>query len=108
MSGMQIRAFRPLSNNKTVSIAVTTANQTLVIPDVPFGTRALRMVNTGSQIVFIDFVKSGLTGVATVTTSIPVLPNTVEVFTFGNNIGSMVVVAPATGSTLYITYGEGL
>ena len=108
MSGLQIRAFRPLGINKTINITVTIASQTLAIPDTPFGTRALRMVNSGSQLVFVDFINSGATGTASLTTSVPLLPNTVEVFTIGNDIGSMVVIAPAAGSALYITYGEGL
>lgn len=108
MAGTFIRAFRPLGVNKTFSIAVTAASQTLVIPDTPFGTRALRLVNSGSQLIFVDFLNSGQAGVASVTTSMPLFPNTVEVFTIGNDIGSMVVIAGAVGSTLYATYGEGL
>lgn len=108
MSGTQIRAFRPLGVNRTVNIAVTTASQTLPIPDTPFGTRSVRMVNFGSQVIFIDFLNSGTVGNASVTNSIPLLPNTVEVFTIGNDLGSIITIAAATGSTLYVTYGEGL
>lgn len=106
MSSSQLRAFRPLGVNKTVLLAVTAASLSLPIPDVPFGTRALRVANIGTQTVFLDFVTT--VGVASVTTSIPLLANTVEIFTIGNDITALQAIAPAIGSTLYITYGEGL
>lgn len=106
MSGMQIRAWRSLGNNKTRNIAVGVTNQTLAIPDTPFGTRALRIVNVGTQTVFVELGLS--TVVADVTTSIPILPGSAEVMTIPNDITTIATIAAATGSTLYFTYGEGL
>jgi len=106
MSTAQLRAFRALGVNKTVNVAVTAASQALTIPDVPFGTRSLRLANIGTQTVFIDFGTTS--GTASLTTSIPLIANTSEVFTIDNNITYVNVIAASTGSTMYATYGEGL
>ena len=108
MSGMQIRAFRPLGVNKTVTTIVTTASQSIAIPDAPLGARAVRLVVVGTQTIFIDFVKQNRATGASVTTSMAMLPNSVEVFTVAVDVTAIVVVAAATGSTLYITFGEGI
>lgn len=107
MSTPQLRAFRPLGNNKTVNIVTTTASQTLNIPNWPLGTRALRVVNLGTDTSFIEFTATvGL--VAAVTTSMPLLPNSVEIFTVTNEMNNMRVIGTAGGNTVYITYGEGM
>lgn len=107
MSSAQLRAFRPLGNNQTVSVLTTTASQALTIPASPLGTRALRFVNVGTDPSFIEFgVATG--PAAATTTSMPLLPNSVEVFTFANDFTTVRVIGTAGGSTLYITYGEGL
>lgn len=105
MGSTNRRAFKPLGVNKTVNVAVTATSQLLAVPNVPYGTLALRMANVGTQTIFIDFVTT--TGTAVATTSIPLLANTVEVFTLGNDITHVSAIAGTTGSTLYITYGEG-
>lgn len=102
----QKRAFRPQGVNNTVNLAVTAASQLLAIPNTAQGTRSVRVVNSGTQTVFLDFVTT--TGTAVATTSMPVLANTVEVFTFGNDVTHITAIAAATGSTIYITPGEGL
>lgn len=104
---MQIRAYRPLGNNKTVNLVVGTASTSLAVPDVPFGTRALRIANIGTQVVFIELT-TGTAIAASLTTSVPLLPGSVEVFTLANDITHVATIAAATGSTLYITYGEGM
>lgn len=106
MSTLQLRAFRPLGNNKTVSIVTTGASQSLTIPDVPFGTRSVRIVNSGTDISFIEFAQGTIT--AALATSMPMLPNTVEVFTIGNDITTLRVIGAAGANNLYVTYGEGL
>jgi hypothetical protein len=106
MSANQLRAFRPLGSNKTVNIVVGVANAVVAVPDTPFGTRALYCVNAGTQVVFVEF---GLAGaVASLATSVAILPNTSKVFTFDNSLTHVAAIAPAIGSTLYITPGEGL
>lgn len=102
----QKRAFRPQGVNNTVNLAVTATSQLLAIPNTAHGTRSLRIVNSGSQTVFVDFVTT--TGTAVATTSMPLLAGTVELFTFGNDITHVSAIAAATGSTIYITPGEGL
>ncbi len=107
MSSLQLRAFRPLGTNRTVNLLTTTGSVSLLIPQVPFGTRSLRVVNAGTDTTFIEF--AGAAGAtAAVTTSMPMLPNTVEVFTLANDIITLRVIGTAGGNTLYITYGEGL
>ena len=106
MSGLQIRAFHPLGNNKTVNITTTAASQTLAVPDT-LGTRAVRVVNSGTDISFLEFTTATGAAAAT-TTSMPMLGNTVEVFTFPNDVTQIRVIGAAGGSVLYVTYGEGL
>ena len=106
MSTMQLRAFRPLGNNRTQSQAVTAANASVLINDTPLGTRAIRLVNAGADTIFIELSTGA--GVAAAATSMPMLPNTTEVLTFARDLTHVNVVGLATGSTLYITTGEGL
>lgn len=104
---MQLRAFRPLGNNQTVNIAVTASSQSLTIPGVPYGTRAVRIVNLGTDTIFIEF-QDAATGAA-VATSMPMVANTVEVFTLPNDKLTIKVIGAAGAlSTMYVTYGEGL
>lgn len=105
MSTPQLRAFRPLGNNKTVNLAVTAAAQFLSIPD-SLGTRSVRLVNSGTATIFIEFVQASQT--AALTTSLPMLPNTVEVFTLPTDVTRLSVIGTGTTNTLYVTYGEGL
>lgn len=103
----QWRAFRPLGKNRTVNLLTTAAAQGLSIPDSPLGVRALRIVNSGTDTTFIELVDA--TGpAATITTSMPMLPNTVEVFTSANDITTLSIIGAAGGNTVYVTYGEGL
>ena len=105
---MQIRAFRPLSNNKTVNVVVSVASQSLAIPDIPLGVRAIRLVVLGTQPIFIEFVKQNRSTTVSTTTSMVMLNNSVEVFTLPNDITSLIVTSAGAGSTLYMTYGEGI
>jgi len=104
---LQTRAFRPLGNNKSFGIVTTAVSAGVTLPDVPFGTRAFRIVNSGSDMTFIEFSFTGGAAAAT-TTSMPMLPNTVEVFTVTNDQTIIRVIGAAGGNTLYITPGEGL
>lgn len=104
-STAQLRAFRPLGNNKTVSIVTTTSGQTLAIPDL-LGTRAVRVVNSGTDISFIELAGSGIA--AGPSSSMPLLANTTSIFTLGNDQTTLRVIGVAGGNTVYVTYGEGL
>ena len=89
----------------TTELAVTAANQTMTLsPNGGAQTRSVRLANIGTQTVFValDTVTSS------VTTSMPVLANSVEVFTLPGGITTLSVIAAATGSTLYATIGDGV
>lgn len=94
--------FQPRGGaTSTVNIAVTTAEQRLPLPTIALEGCTVRLVNVGTQTIFISFV-----GTSAVATSMPMLPNTVESFTFPQ--GSVIsVISTATGSTLYATFGDG-
>lgn len=109
MSVTLLRAFRPLGQNKTVNIAVTTSPQTLNFGVVPFGTQAIRLVNNGTATIFIEFGDPTISPpTASAATSQPMLPGTVEVFTLDTTDTQISVIGSAAGSTLYVTLGEGL
>lgn len=107
MGTTNIRAFKPFKVNGTANLAVTASSQTLAIPaGVGVGTPAVRVANVGTQTIFIDFGLS--TGTASTSTSMPILANTVEVFSIVNDVTHLAVIAGSTGSTVYLTVGEGL
>jgi len=99
----EIRTFRALAN--TQNTAVTTSSQAVEIA-YSLGTRSVRFSNIGTQTVFIAFGDSTVT--ASTATSMPLQAGNTEVFTIGKDITHYAVIAPATGSTIYVTIGEGL
>lgn len=108
MSVGQIRAFRPLGNNKTVSMLTTTGVTSVTVPDRPFGTQSVRIVNSGTDITFIELTVNPGAAIPAIITSMPLLGNTAEVFLFQNDLNFIRAIGVAGGNTLYITYGEGL
>lgn len=98
----EVRTFRPLA--ATQSLAVTAASQPISL-NFLLGTRAVRLSNVGTQTVFIKF---GTGAAATTTDDMPLQAGNTELFTIGNDITTITVIAAATGSTLYSTIGEGL
>jgi hypothetical protein len=95
-------AFQPRGGAaSTVSIAVTASAQAVGLPVLAAESCTVRLVNAGTQTVFIAF-----TGTAVAATSMPMLANTVEVFSMPNG-SALSVIAAATGSTLYATVGDG-
>lgn len=105
----QVSAFRPDLQDGTSNIAVTAVNQVIVpAPDANQNEVAFRIANIGTQVIFILVAARGQPSpVATVANGIPILANTVETLTLPPNpqIG---VIAGATGSTMYVTPGEGV
>jgi hypothetical protein len=83
----------------TVNIAVTGTAQDLALTE---GHGTVRIANVGNQTVFIHFQTT-----ATVSNGIPLLANSAEVFAKGA-ASSLSVIAAGTGSTLYVTTGEGV
>lgn len=98
------RAFRPLA--ATQNIAVTASAQTVTL-NFSLGTFAIRFCNVGTQTVFVLPGESTQTA-ATVTNAIPIPSGQTEIFTVSQGTLSFSVIAPATGSTLYTTCGEGI
>ena len=89
----------------TTALAVTAEDQTMTLsPNGGTQTRSLRLANIGTQTVFVALG----TVTSSVTTSMPVLANSVEVFTLPGGITTLSVIAEATGSTLYATIGDGV
>lgn len=101
-----IQAFQPAPTAaSTTALAVTGSNQTLTLsPNGGAMTRSLRLANVGNQTVFVALG----TVTSSVTTSMPVLANSVEVFTLPAGVTTLSVIAASTGSTLYATIGDGV
>lgn len=107
-------AFQPgpvaTATGTNTAVTVVTGTAQNVICDVT-GTPGqffnYRMVNSGTQVIFFNPGQSGVTPAAATTSSMPMLANTVEVFTGAPNL-TISVIAGTTGSTLYCTAGTGL
>lgn len=104
---LQTRAWKPLFENDTVSAVVTGTAAYLPFPKTPMGVRAIRVANIGTAVVFFELTETP-TATASVATSAPLLPNTVEVFTIANDEIGITFVGSGAGSTIYVTPGEGL
>ena len=107
MSTVLVRPFGPLQGGATQNIAVTASTQNQVITPNGIGYRSIRIVNVGTQTVFVTFGKDN-TVTASLTTSMPVAASSVEVFTLDQDITYIAVIAAATGSTVYYTVGQGI
>lgn len=102
----QKRAFRPLAVTQSnvldgIAAATITLNYTL-------GTRAVRLCNIGTQVVFVRIREAGDSTAATALNGIPIPAGQVAIFTLGNDVVTLSAFAPAAGSTIYSTIGEGL
>lgn len=97
----QFRAFRPLA--PTQNIAVTATAQSLALTNTVGNSVAVRFANIGTQTVFVTFDNT----VATATNGVPLPAGQVEAFTITTQY-PLSVIAAGTGSTLYVTVGEGL
>jgi hypothetical protein len=98
------RTFRPLA--ATQSIVATTSTDYVTLNNT-LGARAIRMVNSGTALCFIEF-SSSAAPTADSNTSMPLPAGQTEVFSVNNDIISYAVIADAAGSTIYSTVGEGL
>jgi hypothetical protein len=93
------RIFTPSGNTTSIDVAITPQN--LVLQIIP-GDECIRVVNIGNQIVFFSLINT-----ASLLNSIPILPGTVELFGLQGSI-QFSVIAPATGSKVYVTSGGGM
>lgn len=117
MSVMQ--AFGPnFSKTKTLSATATTSSVTLDATDVSStptpafsgpsgGHSVMRIVNAGPNTVFLRWGVGAATGSA-VTTDMPMLSGTVEVFSKAADVDTVAGICGGSGTaTVYITCGEG-
>lgn len=97
----QGRAFRPIA--ATQNTAVTNSNAAITLSPVSVATRQLRIANIGTETVFIRFGTA-----ATTAAGIPMVPNSVEIYTIKDETTVNVIAAVGGSNTLYVTIGEGL
>ena len=111
---MQVSAYAPRASNAdsvdpptgTASVAVTTSIQQITLPGAPYGGETIgRFVNSGTQTIFWCY---GTSASLSVSNGMPMMANTAELFTLPKSITKISVIGPATGSTLYITAGDGV
>ncbi len=102
-----IRPFGQLQGQNTSNLAVLATTANVAVPVSGIGFRSIRVTNIGSQNIFVNFGNSNAI-TAVLTTSMPVLANTVEVFLLPPDITFVAAIAAATGSTMYLTVGEGV
>lgn len=99
MSGMiYVRPFGQVAD--TVNL---TADGVVAVPRSGMGTQSIRICNLGSTTIFLQFGKDA-TVAANSTTSMPMLPGTVEVFLLPNDITNIACVG--ISGTVYFTTGE--
>ena len=99
---MLINAFQPLIVG--TPLVVTTVAQTLAITYDTKQLSSYRFVNAGTQQVAFLF---GTGTAVTLVNGNQMFPNTIETFTGPPN-ATIQFIAPAAGSTIYVTAGEGL
>lgn len=98
--------IRPFSQVEgTVNLVVTATPGTITPTRAHMGTQTVRILNAGTQIVFVSFGEAVVVPASTAT-SMPILPNSVETFLLRNEVGFLSFVAAGTGSTVYVTTGE--
>lgn len=95
-------AFRPVAG-ATVNIAAGTTTASVAV-NTGKTSKHIRVVNTGSVTVFVEFGESGVT--ASLATSIPILAGSAEIFGCPDEYVAA-ITASGTG-TVYFTPGEGM
>ena len=73
------------------------------MPAVASDGGSLLITNLGSQNVFLAY--GNVT--ASVTTSMPILANSAQTISAPGGLTQLSVIAPAAGSTIYVTVGRG-
>lgn len=93
----------------TVSAVATTTTQAVALGSAR---TTVRLVNVGSEVVYLSFGDSSIT--TTVSTGMPILPGTVELFTLAqlrpgssSNPTHMAIITSANTSRISATTGEG-
>ncbi len=88
----------------TTNIAVTGSSQQLTLPSISNQGATGVFTNIGTQTVFIAY--NSVT--ASVSTCMPLLANTSRTLSIPPGVSQISVIAGTTGSTLYVTVGDGV
>lgn len=100
---MSTPAFSPMGS--TVNLAATTSTGNVALSGFGVGGGNVRLYNSGSVVVFVNFGGAAVTAV--LTTSMPLAPGASEVFAVGE--GQYMAGITASGSaTVYATIGQGV
>lgn len=91
----------------TVNVAGTTSTSSVQVAAAALQERTVRVVAPAGNaaVAFIRFGDS--TVVAATTTSMPILPGTIEVFTLPGTHTHMAVITASLTATVYATPGKG-
>lgn len=101
---MSINAFKPY-DSATVNSATNGSSNRVALPYPARSSDVIKVANIGTAAAFI---KIGDSAVAAATaTSMPVLSNSVEVFTLNAGDTHVAIIGEA-GSTVYVTMGTGM
>ena len=100
---MTIKApFQP-QYGATQTLAVTATSQAVTYPA---GCKSLGITNVGTQTVFVRSTPTGDTTAAT-TADFPIPAGQQRTITVNQDYTRLAAIAAATGSTIYVTPGEG-
>jgi len=101
-----VRPFGPVQGTNTSNAAVTGSSVATAVPVSGIGMRSMRIANLGTQNIFVKLGASTVT--VTTSTGMPILANTAEVILLRNDETHIAAIAATTGSTMYLTVGEGI
>ena len=107
---MGIMAFTPMGNTVTFTAAVTAPTPVQATSSIIGGTQ-YRVHNTGNVVVYMGFgnsasAASNMANVTIVGSTLSLMPNSVEVFTFNGNVYFTGATASGT-AVVNITPGDG-
>lgn len=88
---------------QNLAVTATAASITLNNLNNRSTARSVRIVNSGSTSVWVDFSTT-----ATTTQSMLMLPNTVESFTLPQGCTAISCISTTTAGTVYVTTGDGM
>lgn len=113
---MNVQPFTPnYSKTKSISVTNSSSSATLDATDVAStptnpgagpsgGNNVMRILNAGPSTVFVRF---GVGAQTAVTTDMPILAGSVELFTKTPATDTVAAITASSTATLYITCGEG-
>lgn len=101
---MSINAFKPY-DSATVNSTLDGNSNRVALPYPARSNDVVKVANIGTSAAFIKIGDSAVA--AATTTSMPVLANSVEVFTL-NTGDTHVAIIGAAGSVVYVTMGTGV